>query len=305
MPCQPNRGPVCSATFQPNSDNLPATDCLPRKDSWRWQTSNSEYGKFYVFVNREVSKNREAHKDCFKKVENLADELKLAKAQLEKLMISCGRSFSRPEGDRAMSCSSTARSPSQGRCECLTKPGPPTESMYVTEHMNQYNGALRHDPQPLMDHIKEEHPQLVKRVAPKLPTSAIRRVIDSPDNADFDEDAGCCPGKMGCGLGSRWKSRSGSLSPGDRSSPRRGDSAAYAGKRKMQWRQSPPQKKAKGAKSEAASDLKHTAAGGINLPPSQRYNFYRQYGYAGQGAKTSKGWHSVKTPWLHTGVPYG
>lgn len=28
-------------------------------------------------------------------------------------------------------------------------------------------------------------------------------------------------------------------------------------------------------------------------------------GYAGQGAKTSKGWHSVKTPWLHTGVPYG
>lgn len=55
MPCQPNRGPVCSATFQPNSDNLPATDCLPRKDSWRWQTSNSEYGKFYVFVNREVA----------------------------------------------------------------------------------------------------------------------------------------------------------------------------------------------------------------------------------------------------------
>lgn len=103
-------------------------------------------------------------------------------------------------------------------------------------------------------------------------------VCDSRDNADFDEDAGCCPGKMGCGLGSRWKSRSGSLSPGDRSSPRRGDSAAYAGKRKMQWRQSPPQKKAKGAKSEAASDLKHTAAGGINLPPSQRYNFYRQYG---------------------------
>ncbi|KAH9540514.1 hypothetical protein CY35_14G009500 [Sphagnum magellanicum] len=26
-------------------------------------------------------------------------------------------------------------------------------------------------------------------------------------------------------------------------------------------------------------------------PPSQRYGFYKQYGFAGQGAKTSHGWH--------------
>ncbi|BBN10386.1 hypothetical protein MPTK1_5g03150 [Marchantia polymorpha subsp. ruderalis] len=27
------------------------------------------------------------------------------------------------------------------------------------------------------------------------------------------------------------------------------------------------------------------------LPPSQRYNFYRYFGFAGQGAKTSRGWN--------------
>lgn len=63
--------------------------CFPIFIFWNFKRLNSS-------KEFQVSKNREAHKDCFKKVENLADELKLAKAQLEKLMISCGRSFSRP-----------------------------------------------------------------------------------------------------------------------------------------------------------------------------------------------------------------
>ena len=29
---------------------------------------------------------------------------------------------------------------------------------------------------------------------------------------------------------------------------------------------------------KTTSNLKHTAAGGANLPPSQRYTFYRNYG---------------------------
>lgn len=74
-----------------------------------------------------------------------------------------------------MACSALPTSPKLGNCTCPAKPGPPSDDMYVTEMMNQYNGrGDRHDPQMLIDHIKQDHPHLVKRVRPKLPLSALK-----------------------------------------------------------------------------------------------------------------------------------
>ena len=78
------------------------------------------------------------------------------------------------EGNQALSCKALPTSPKLGKCDCPAKPGPPSSDMYVTEHMNQFNGAERHDPQMLVDHIKDCHPHLVKRVTPKLPLSKLR-----------------------------------------------------------------------------------------------------------------------------------
>lgn len=87
------------------------------------------------------------------------------------------------------------------------------------------------------------------------------------EGSDNDnEDAGCCPGKLSCGLGS------GSQSP--RSSRGRGSS----GKRKITQKPGSAPKKAREVIYEAVSDLKRTAAGGANLPPTQRYDFYRHFG---------------------------
>lgn len=71
-----------------------------------------------------------------------------------------------------MTCTGLPTSPKLGNCKCSDKPGPPNKDMYITEMMNQFNGAKRHDPQMLMDHIKDEHPHLVKRVRPKLPIAS-------------------------------------------------------------------------------------------------------------------------------------
>ena len=36
-------------------ENIATAVCLPRKESWTWETTNSEYGKFYIRKNqREV-----------------------------------------------------------------------------------------------------------------------------------------------------------------------------------------------------------------------------------------------------------
>lgn len=58
-------------------------------------------------------------------------------------------------------------------------------------------------------------------------------VCDSRDNVDFDEDVGCCLGKMGCGLGLRWKLRFGFFLLGDCFLLCCGDFVVYVGKWKM------------------------------------------------------------------------
>lgn len=44
-------------------------------------------------------KGQVVHKDCSKKCDDLSNELQLAKCQLEKLKISCGRSLCNPGAD--------------------------------------------------------------------------------------------------------------------------------------------------------------------------------------------------------------
>ena len=74
---------------------------------------------------------------------------------------------------------------------------------------------------------------------------------------------------MTCGLGSRSASGSGSQSP---------RSGGSKGKRKVSRKPRKPPKKQKAVIHGAVSDLKHTAGGGANLPPTQRYDFYRHFG---------------------------
>lgn len=49
-------------------------------------------------------------------------------------------------------------------------------------------------------------------------------------------------------------------------------------KRKIVQKHKGAPKKQKASMIKAAADLKRIAGGGANLPPSQRYNFYRNYG---------------------------
>ena len=98
--------------------------------------------------------------------------------------------------------------------------------------------------------------------------------VDDHDNRDME----CYKSKMplGCellyrdsGSGSHTSSLSGSAK--DRGPP-------SAGKRKILRKQGGAPKKQKGSIVKSTSNLKHTAAGGANLPPSQRYTFYRNFG---------------------------
>jgi len=69
--------------------------------------------------------------------------------------------------------------------------------------------------------------------------------------------------------------RSGSRSPSSTKSPQQ----SHNSKRKMVHKSTNSSKKQKRKiVLEATSNLKHTASGGANLVPTQRYNFYRYFG---------------------------
>ncbi|KAG0621296.1 hypothetical protein M758_3G009000 [Ceratodon purpureus] len=265
--------------------------CLPRKESWRWETTNSEYGKFYVRRNqREVMNGQELQNDCSKKCEELTNELLEAKAQLEKLKITCVRNSFVPERLQDTACQTSP-----------TTPRPPSRKLYKTEKYNELEGSDTR--MMLSDREKEDHSHLVKRVRPKLPLLKLRNGRSNlGDNDDHDngEIEFCKPKEpLTCGM------VCGGLESGSRSSissgSAKGRGPPSVGKRKILQKQGGAPKKQKGSLIKgAASNLKHTAAGGANLPPSQRYTFYRNFGYGGQGAKTSKGWHSKTSPWMPT-----
>ena len=60
---------------------------------------------------------------------------------------------------------------------CQTSPTTPrlqSRKLYKTEKMNQYNELEGKDARMLLDHDKEDHSHLVKRVKPKLPLLKLR-----------------------------------------------------------------------------------------------------------------------------------
>jgi hypothetical protein len=61
-----------------------------RQKEWQWQTTNSEYGKFYVKLHKEAMEAAVVHKDCEQKCNELFAELKVCKAQLEMMRLTGG-----------------------------------------------------------------------------------------------------------------------------------------------------------------------------------------------------------------------
>ncbi|XP_024382603.1 uncharacterized protein [Physcomitrium patens] len=274
---------------------------LPRKpDSWRWETSNSEYGKFYVTFHKAVENVHELPKEiCTKKCEALRKELQEARAQLEKLQISCDHSLAIP-----VACQ-TSPTPLklEDCCDSVTNPVPLSKKVVVTQPSHELK---THGPQPQLEHTKG-HSHQAKCVKQKLalrPLAFPRKVgrnyqaeYHDENNEDMEDcKAPTTRNKLGCELICKESGMESRSSSRGSSKDRVLDTA---GKRKIVLKQGGLPKKQKGvAIKSTGSDLKQTAAGGGKIPLTQRYNFYRNYGYAGQGAKTSKGWHSMKTPWM-------
>jgi hypothetical protein len=64
-------------------------------------------------------------------------------------------------------------SPRLGICDCINKPCRPCNNPFRTTSELEYNGARRPDYQLLDDHVKSEHPRLVKRLQPNLSMSML------------------------------------------------------------------------------------------------------------------------------------
>ncbi|KAG0555519.1 hypothetical protein KC19_12G174900 [Ceratodon purpureus] len=259
----------------------------------RWTTTNSEYGDFYVSIHKEVKREPEpvVHKECTKKADVLGKELSDVKAQLECLKQRCQRDpcpktgFVFPPGS---TIDPNLFSPKIGKCHCPSGPGPPNSNPYISVCKNEFNGAKKHDPQFLEQHIKTEHPRLVKRVHPPKPYSA-PCITGSGDHFLGDD-------KNECG------SRSGSRSDSER--PRH---CKMIGLYKRTNTQCPStcgsydksfnnnvRIRVVGNNGNNGNISRSDDNSNLNSRPTtdQRYNFYKYYGYAGKGAKTSKGWHS-------------
>lgn len=189
-------------------------------------------------------------------------------------------------------CQTSPTSPSRD-WTIATKPGPPHRKMYKTPKKTNYNGLKEHDTQMLLDQGKHENAYRVKREGQKLPLLSLRDDGDQYNEGVEHRKEGM---PSGCGLRCL-RSRSESRNSSSSSSAKDREQASPRKRKILQKHRGAP-KKQKGSMIKTTSDLKRTAAGGANLPPSQRYNFYRNYGYGGQGAKTSKNWHSLKYPWM-------
>ncbi|KAH9567802.1 hypothetical protein CY35_03G045000 [Sphagnum magellanicum] len=129
-----------------------------RDQSWKWKTSSNEIGKFNLIQNREALKREELHKACSRKNEELSNALRDAKATLEMFKLGSGTFFG---------------SPRLGICDCVNKPCAPCNNPFRTTSELEYNGARRPNYRLLDDHVKSEHPRLVKRLQHNLSTSML------------------------------------------------------------------------------------------------------------------------------------
>jgi hypothetical protein len=64
-----------------------AEPCWQKNQVLQWQTSNSEYGRFYVKMNKVDVKQAIVHKDCEKKCDELSSELQDCKAQINTMKL--------------------------------------------------------------------------------------------------------------------------------------------------------------------------------------------------------------------------
>ncbi|KAH8956055.1 hypothetical protein BDL97_07G018200 [Sphagnum fallax] len=128
----------------------------------------------------------------------------------------------------------------------------------------------------LEDHIKSAHPRLVKRVEPKNFTSDSGRHVDC---CIRDEPHTYYPPVVQVVPVAPEKPRS---------KKPHGKEAAYSPRQAHEEHKPQTQGKRVG---RCSNGKKVMVSSRSSVPASQRYNFYRQYGFAGQGAKTSNGWH--------------
>ncbi|BBN10387.1 hypothetical protein MPTK1_5g03160 [Marchantia polymorpha subsp. ruderalis] len=144
-----------------------------KDQSWRWQTTNQDYGRFYLALSSEAlgvhCRHNELHAECNKKCEALSRQLYELKSELERLRI----------GERIHSPRQGCRSPSNhnGDCNFAARARVPCDDMFHTTHDIDYNGGCRTEPQILDDHLKADHPRLTRKVQPvnSLGTSCFQK----------------------------------------------------------------------------------------------------------------------------------
>ncbi|CAK9863800.1 unnamed protein product [Sphagnum jensenii] len=125
-----------------------AEPCWQKNQILRWQTSNSEYGRFYIKMNKADVKQAIVHKDCERKCDELGSELQDCKAQINTMKLTDTH------------CSTTNDGP------------------FVSVATNDFNGGKQHEPQMFEEHLKSVHPRLVKRVEPKNFTSTPEKLMN-------------------------------------------------------------------------------------------------------------------------------
>ncbi|CAK9862688.1 unnamed protein product [Sphagnum jensenii] len=218
---------------------------------YRWQTSNSTYGRFYAKFDKEVMKQTTVvHKDCAKKSMELSTQLKLSKAQLDMMRL--------PGGHCRLCTNDHIETPRPvpsrvGLSDCLPEPEPPQNPDPLLSATT--NGGMRYEIQTLEDHMKNAHPRLANR--------------------------------EGWYFASQ-KEKSYNFTP-------HGTEAASYSSSPQTHEEYIPQSQRKhggcGGRYPIGSKAMFPCRRSIVLP-SQRYNFYKQFGFAGHGAKTSHGWHA-------------
>ncbi|CAM6089104.1 unnamed protein product [Calypogeia fissa] len=315
-----------------------------KDQGWRWQTSNNDYGKFYLSLSREALGQKcradGLHSECNRKCEQLARQLCELKSELDRLRV--GSRCASPR-DR-----DGCRDPPHHNGDCLfsERARMPCDDMFHTTHDIEYNGGRRTEPQVLEDHLRADHPRLVKKVPPLNPV-AVSSFDGVPEQGRGAQGGGAQGGgapqsergpRFGRGKVSKYWTHGGGgnvqihSAPGTANSDgmnmyRNGGGSAGSGGyggggeptvpgvNEYQGGDSggPASPRGAGAKINYPVARKPltprfphgkggTDAGGSGggrndgsrekiLPPSQRYNFYRYYGFAGQGAKTSRGWN--------------
>ncbi|CAK9270143.1 unnamed protein product [Sphagnum jensenii] len=158
--------------------------CPSRDQSWRWKTSSNEIGKFNLIQHREALKREELHKACSRKNEELSNALRDAKATLEMFKLGyysknciahwggAGAGDDHQQGKCSLA-GTFFGSPRLGICDCINKPHAPCNNPFRTTSELEYNGARRPEYRLLDDHVKSEHPRLVKRLQHNLSMSML------------------------------------------------------------------------------------------------------------------------------------